>query len=106
MKAHAPTPQGKSYELRAQNLPYILPIKVESTNIIIGIVKDKDIPKKKFECKKRYGELIKISKMCIPFESIEEIAGEFYLIFKDNKFKLQEKTDKIILTITFIINER
>lgn len=56
--------------------------------------------------KKSFEELLKISRLFVAFESLEEIASEFYIMFKENKFKLQEESDKILLFISLIVNER
>lgn len=105
---NAPTPNtlNKTIECKVQGIPYLISLKKDLNSIVIIVARDIEIPKKRFEVKKTFEEFMKMSKMFVLFESVEEIVDELYSIFKGNNFKLQEEEDKIVIYISFIINER
>lgn len=108
MNAPNPTlvPQGKTYEYQIQGIAYTITNRLESGSLKIVIKKEEELPRKIFESKIAYDELVKISKMFLAFETIEEIAGEFNAIFQENKYKIKEDNDKLLLYMIFAINDR
>lgn len=91
-----PTPQPNNnvqYEIDG----YSVSINCDTTNMIISLYKDSELPRKKYEAKFEYDQLIKKSKWFRLFDTINSVANEISYLFIEKKFKLQEDYEKIDL---------